>query len=534
MLSRESVRVRALDAQARDLVADAGRFVNFAAELVVVEQDPAGQELIFGKPRLRVLRRHHFGGLLDRQVGRIVGPALGPAVQLFCSPEQEQLILHEDAAHPRLLAYGAEGSGKTIALACWIIIRAIELTGTGLQIGATAPTTRRSKRLVRALIERMPSDWYAWSERDQLFTLANTVTVQVVSTHVQSEAEGSPVQGFGWACVANDEIQDSMHADADIESRGRDAPDGIYKRLCSCTPKDSSDWRAFVDGKKASPLWSIRNLTGAGNVFVDPGYWDRLRLSMSDREYQRRALGMDVGPERRTYFAWSREHNLLPRPMLGARDRTAKLTGGYVAVLGHDPGTAQSVTEVMIALEIGRLTGWWVIGEITTHETTTDQHIAVVLEWLQERGWQNADDPDSGRVIVRCDPQGDTDARTHVSVYRTWQQAGFKCMSAAYTSAAKPKGIIPKAARVDMVNRLLCNAAGERRLFVALNDDGKPAAPMLVKAFESSERDELGRLEVKTKGKTDWTHWPVSVGYGLWPYERVVSNVGIRSVGAVL
>jgi hypothetical protein len=95
-------------------------------------------------------------------------------------------------------------------------------------------------------------------------------------------------------------------------------------------------------------------------------------------------------------------------------------------------------------------------------------------------------------------------------------------MSATYNKQGEPRGIIHKDAGIEMVNRLLRNAAGQSRLFVACDDRGAAAAPKLVEALEMSERDIQGKAETQPKGSpTDLSHWAAALRYALWSYERL-------------
>jgi hypothetical protein len=177
---------------------------------------------------------------------------------------------------------------------------------------------------------------------------------------------------------------------------------------------------------------------------------------------------------------------------------------------------------------------WFVIDEITTQQTTTEEHVRAVKRRLQQHWdlqWPGEDEP---KVLVRCDPQGDSDNKTDRSVYTTWGLEGFRIKSAAYTTKGQPRGRVPKDAGIDMTNRLLCNAAQERRLFVACDSQRRLCAPKLVEAIELSERDEAGKAETKIKGKRDYSHWPAALRYALWPYERARGRKGLAIGGALV
>ena len=72
-----------------------------------------------------------------------------------------------------------------------------------------------------------------------------------------------------------------------------------------------------------------------------------------------------------------------------------------------------------------------------------------------------------------------------------------------------------------MINRLLCSATNQKRLFIAMRD-GAPCAKNLVRSFEHSERDLYGKAENFRKGSSeDLSHWGAALGYALWPTEKI-------------
>jgi hypothetical protein len=70
---------------------------------------------------------------------------------------------------------------------------------------------------------------------------------------------------------------------------------------------------------------------------------------------------------------------------------------------------------------------------------------------------------------------------------------------------------------------------GNRRLLVACDDTGRPAAPALVKALESMERNAEDRGEHEKKNGDDLSHWPAAVGYALWQIEHPRLAMGVAS-----
>lgn len=526
----------------RDLEQIAGgsdRYVDFGIRLRVVEQDlRGGVELLPGRPPMRILREHHRGGVVDTRltVPRLVGPSPDP-VTWYCSVHAEEILIG-DPLSSRELLYGSEGAGKTTLGAQWLALRSLERTGDNVELGVTAPTEPRLDHVHRAILDLWRPSWYRYVASERVFFVANRTRVRLVSTHRQSAQEGSRVQGYNWAAHLGDEIQDQLAADPDIEMRGRTAPGGRYRRLCTCTAKDHPEWRTFRDRALASGLWAVRRLAGPDSPFIWPQFWEERKRALSPREYQRRVLSMDVAPETRLYPNWSRTDSLLYLPQIGAEDVTAQILGAYggqplTVRAGHDPGERSQSTVFLRAFHIGvvREPVWVVVGEIETVGGTIQEHVQQVLakvrrEWrvnlLDHRGRLSADSP---LVDVRTDcytDNGVDSKHPDRSVYTQFRQAGIRIQAAATSTKATLRGVeskvsqIPVHARVDMINRLLLSADGARRLFVACDENRRPMAPKLVGALEALEA-EVGR---RRKNEYDLTHFPDALGYALWQLER--------------
>lgn len=524
------------------------RHVDLGIEIRVVRADSGGREYLRGKPPLRVLRREQIGGRWDCKLRRFDGPARRWRVW-YLSERQAAIVLGDDQVHTRLLLYSAEGGGKTVTGAMWAVIQVLRLAAAGVFVagGATAPTHARLQTLVKAVCERIPTDtakdrrpgsWATYYADEGELRFVTGHVVQFRATKRASAATGSPVQGFTWGWSLDDELQDTVEngADPDIEARLRGAK--TSRRLGTATAKDSPLWRSFRDSKLATPDWRIERIRYDENPFVWADHWDRMRRNVSAREWQRRGLAMDVGPERMVYTAWDREKNLRPVPQLGAEDVTRTELAAYgpsIGVLvGHDPGKLCDVSLVLKAYRLAGsgLTHWWVVDELTTPQTTSEQHAQALLRLLRDRWNVHRVDlrgrPMDGSLVslVRADPYGDSTEKPDRSIYTTFKQAGFDIRPAAYSPAKQGAGQSPtpgrigREERIELVNTLLCNAAGERRLFVACDERRQPAAPRLVDALEMSERDEGGKAETQRKNKYDLSHWPAALGYALWAVER--------------
>lgn len=530
---------RAIERQIEADADESDRYVDMGVLLSVVEMDlKNGLELEPGKPPVRIVRQHRLGGMLDTWTRQIVGPSARPRYWQ-CSPQQEPLILHDASQPVWTLIQGSEGAGKTVTLAMWIYCRVLEHCGHDREIGVTAPVFARLGHVKKAIATLWDARWYRWKERDQSYRFRAGPLVQLVSAHQQSEDAGSPIQGANWVACASDELQDHHDREADIVARGRSAPGGIYKRLCTSTFKDSTEWRNFRDTASKAPDWSVVKLLGLDSPFVWPRHWERFKANgITLREYQRRVLAMDVGPEAQLYHCWARSvdgapGNLRPIP-LGAVDVTADVLRDYAGaaatvLIGHDPGLRQHVSMFLKAYRFrGEKTiRWFVVDEITDADTTVKAHVANVMnacrtKWgCHKLDFRGRPDPESPIALVRIDPHTRSgDNHPGSDVYTLWRAAGFMAKAAGYKPGTSDPLQIKRTSRFDLMNTLLCDVNGVRRLFVACDDTGAAAAPKLVKAFESMEKNAEGKGETEKKNEDDLSHWPAAVGYALWQVER--------------
>jgi hypothetical protein len=526
--------------------------VDMGVELRVVVADPDGEHLVPGKPKLRVIRRHRRGGMvaIARGVAELCGPSKDRRVW-YCSEDQEPLILHGPELPDRLLVYGSEGAGKTTAEAMWAFFRLLELIGSEREIGLTAPTAERASMIRDAIEESWRPEWYRWHESHKYYTTPVGITLRLKSTAQRSAAGGRPIQGYNWSAAGSDEIQDSLDANDDIEARLRDAPGGRGKRFVTCTAKDHPDFRAGrdrqlsaeVNGKK---LWHKAVLLATRSPFMWPEFIEERRATYTLREFQRRMEAMDVPPERQLYYSWAHDHNIRPVPLVGAMDVTSRelapWTPNASVLVGFDPGKRKNVSLFLKAYQVtGQREPWWfVVDEITTEQQTMEAHVDAVKDrltrrWgLFKRDLRNRLDPDCPTVLVRADPctnSGSDEEHPDLTVYRLWQNKGLDIRPASYRPGTATRANVPKEARINMLNSLFCSAAGVRRLFVACDDRKTPAAPLLVRAVETAQRDISERAETEKKDDRDVSHWPAALGYGLWSVEKVRAGGRLSGVG---
>ncbi len=325
--------------------------------------------------------------------------------------------------------------------------------------------------------------------------------------------------------------------------RGRTAPGGVYRQLCTATAKDTPKWRTARDALKAArqpngaPVWHVARMEGPTNPFVHPSFWVKMEKTLPRRVYLRVVLAQDVSSEFATYPHWDRGRHLQPIPLIGATDVTAQVLSRWgpnnVVLAGHDPGRLQDVTTFYKAYRLNARAMnqlglrpshhiWWCVGELTTPQTTTAQHIEALKPKIREWGCYQLDYKgrvrrDSPRCLFRIDPYGNSDNRTDISVKQWFQRKHLIAINAADRQGIN-KGRIPKDPGIKMVDRLL----GTDRFLVDCNERREPVAPKLVEAFESEQRDPTsGEAETRAKDRKDTSHWPSTARYALWQLERL-------------
>lgn len=539
--------------EARGLCSD-GRYVDFGVRLWTVRQPQAGEpsaEVLEGRPEVIATREPElFGGVFDTRLLRWHDESIAP-VYWFVSEEQRRCVLHEDLPD-WVICRGAEGAGKTRGVvAPWALLRAIlDFAGQSVELGGTAPTLRRVETLRKALFEKAPPDWFRWRQRDSLMHLHLGVDLRLLSTHRSSEAEGSPIQGYDWVGHFGDEGQDQLHAMADIATRGRRAPGGRYRRMMSCSVKDSAAYREFEQKWAKNPRGAVVPLSGFTNPFVVRQYWVDLRDALSDRDYRRRVLAENVGKERATYPDFAVETHQIPVPRT-ARDVTHHVTaiydsfqrpGAVFRMVGcHDPGEVQNTTILLRSfLFPGRLLVWMAVDEFVTKRTTQEQHAGLLRKHLQEKyGYEEPPsklDEDQGfeKVLIFRDPHSRGEKTPDQDVEGAFRRHHFDIFT-----AAQGKQVIKRRTRIEMMNRLIKSSSGKTRFYCACDERGNSLVPETLASFQDQERDELERAEQVKKGEGDITHPAVAVGYGLhvfereevfsWTFERVLKAEGIRA-----
>lgn len=523
-----ATRYKQLRDQAQSLLStdDGDRFIDFGIRFHIVRKDSAGVVPVgTSLPKLaRVREPHTIGGRYDTLTGKFVGP---------CEHWREWLIGEKQFAilfnHPtrHALLYSAEGAGKTTLMAMWSICQIVLAAIAGLSgtLGATAPTATRLDTYISGVCDLAPFSssrseiagaWGTLLLDKQEIIFRTGHRIQFRSTKRQSHATGSPLQGYNFGLgIGMDELQDSTDAFPDAVARLRSAPGAPI--MATATAKDSPAWRSFRDSLDPED-WTVHRLRYTDTPFVHDSHWAMMQRNLSAREWQRRGLAMDVGPERAVYTSWDHQQNVGAVPDIGAEDVTERVLARYGhkcrALVGTDPGKSKHVSTILKAYQVKgeRRHRWYVVGECTTERGTHEQHILDLRQELHKIGC----DPvrDYGQPVLKFDPT------TKQDVFTLYRRAGLIARPAAYKTGSNKPQTIPKESRIDMLNRLFCNASGETWLYLATDDQNRLKAPKTCDSIELSERDAAYEAENVRKGDNDTTHWSVSLGYALWSEEK--------------
>ena len=528
-------QLRSLAKEAESLTSgDGDRFLNFGVEIRTVKKSKDGAEPAPGLPKVvEVGERLRVGGKLDTLARRYVGPCDEWRVW-YVGARQREIIdqfLDQDAKQ-NILLYSAEGGGKTVlsAMLCWICIMSATADGRPGSIGALAPTHRRLGTLQKALCDLAPVDstrspnpssWGTFFTDAGDLKVRSGHTIQLRSTKQQSAATGAVIQGYSWVSVVIDEIQDQLRSYPDIVARLRAAKRAQI--VATATAKDSSEWRGWRDA--LSDNWEVAKIKYTETPFVHDSHWELLKAESSKREWDRRALALDVPPEDQIYSTFERADSVGPIPP-GYVDVTetvlAKYGKGLRVLVGHDPG---QTIDVSVFLKAYKKRGssfhvWYVVDEVIT-KGTTQVHIEELLSKLQKDYECNTGIPGLPQCHLRADPYGDRPDGTHRTVYTQFRDAGISIRAAAYSRKSAKPGMVPKEAGIEMVCRLFRDVRNRRRLFFKTDERGRVIASNTIESVELAQRDAAGKAETEKKGtKRDLSHYTAAIRYALWFLER--------------
>lgn len=454
-----------------------------------------------------------FGGRYDTLAACYIGPADPANVrEIKVHGGQVPLVDAIGGGKRWILSIGPQGGGKTegnVSVAALLSLYRCNSIG-----GMVVPVADARAILWKKFIARVgPFGWIA-EERTGAgeILLKNGTLLQFRATAKQSAAAKSPIAGLDWHwCVPDEEAYMDDDAVREIEARGRIAAD--YQIFSSATNEPIHAFQMRLLRRKSEPTSLVVRYSGPDNCFTPLEHWEALKSSFSDEDYARYVECKDVPREGRVYPAFDYEQNTAPLPPI-ARDCTARdvydkyRARGVEYVVGWDPGSTMSASVIMKCYDAGGTDRhWFILDEVSTRDATTEFHGRDLSAWFQKQGIPLA------KVIVIGDPHENKE--TDRSDYMQMQRFGF-----AAVKRSNGGETIERKHRIAMVNALLKDATGRRRLYLAAGPTGIPKATKTAESLGHLMYTYRGDIDFKGKTAYNLAHWTDAPGYGLFPFER--------------
>lgn len=504
-------RVRALCLQD-----DSERYFDLACQVRVYRRGTDGS------PEPSEWLENVYGGRYDALLGRYTGESV-PVEKVaevsihtgqrkffeFLNPESFLGIGKTEVR--RVLGLGAQGGGKTMGIVkiaqCLCALRPNSLGGI------VAPTRDRLDIIWAKFLEVVePLGWIKGDPRPgkKEITLKNNTTVKFVAAKRSSNKTGSPIAGRDWHWAVEDE-QQNIDADSlrEVDARGRITPN--YRVYSSATNDPIHEFQIRVQEYEANPERRIVRFDGFENCFTPLEHWESLRRNWSAADFDRYIRCLDIPQAGRVYPEFSYAESMgVPQ----TADITGSLTGAryetaFPWVVGFDPGILVSASVICKAYSgLGRdERSWFVHDEITTRDKTTEWHAQDLQKWFRDRGVDHTNE-----VLVLMDPHENKEAdRSDLLIMRA---AGFN----TFRSNGGVK--IERRHRISMMNALLRDATGRRRLFLFKNSMGVPQPNKLAESLGHLMYRANGEIEMQHKTASNLAHWSDALGYALFPFEH--------------
>ena len=524
---------RLLVEQIRELLAQENRLVDMAVRLRVHTKGPRGEH---HPPAPRALSAAEggrntcppgfgcytlprlYGGRWDRFLKRYVPCEDVAVTEVGVHPGQLAGLLFDEPGVVDVLFLGAPRGGKTLGLIVGALLDSLERPMA--QGGLIAPTAPRLGILWDDAIRLLgPLGWIAHTRlSEHEIHLHNGAVWKFVAAQWASRNLGVPLQGYTWAWARPDERQNiNDQAFAEILLRGASYGDR-YRVRSSATNQNIAPFQRALDEYRNNPCKKLIPVPGKLNSFIADSTWEAYKKSgnWSEEDYNRIINAEVIAAEGLIYKAFNYADNI-PRITPVRRDITAELTHeiegnqgpAYPWIIGQDFGWQVNASVVLKAFQDGAERAWFAVDELMTRGLTAAEHAQQLIALMRRKYSAGPE-----QLYVIGDPhvnKPDTDE----SDYTQFRRAGLRTRKASGTR-------IDIKHRFGMVNALLCDAAGRRRLFVARDGHGTPCCPKLVESFKSYAYNENGKPEQYGKNSSrDPSHPSDALGYALFPWEKI-------------
>ena len=491
------------------LVSDDDRYVDCAVRVRVYRRDAAGQA------QAQELLPRAYGGVYDRFQARYATDRR-PAKVTEIKVHGGQLPVLDSIGKKglrRVLALGAPGGGKTMAVVVTAIILAVRQPNS--MGGVLAPTRDRAEWVFHKMLGILaPAGLVVGepSDRKLEIQLVNGTKILFRGAARRSETSGSTIAGRDWHWAVEDEQQDIADADLlEVDFRGRVNPD--YQVFSSATNAARHEFQMRLQKYQTqTDRHQVVRFTGYDNAFTSLEHWDALKSTMSPEDFDRYVYCKAVPREGRVFPAFDYMGNTAPMPSMRdditPRLTQAKFATAYDYVIGWDPGVIVSASVIMKAYAAPGVDErqWFVLDEVTTRDATTEHHARDLHSWLMRRGIQQ------GQCLVIGDPHENKE--TDRSDYLQMQAAGF------VTKRSNSGQMIERKHRIAMTNALLKDANGRIRLYLAAGEAGPARAAKTAECFGQLMYAPNGEIDYRHKTYLNKAHWGEAVGYGLFPFEK--------------
>lgn len=357
-----------------------------------------------------------------------------------------------------------------------------------------APTYSMAKQIAwEKLKEICPKDWLAKAPNETSLT----ITLKNGSTIALKGADRpDTLRGVGIHFLVMDEYQDMK---PDVWTALRPTLSDTKGRCVFIgTPKSFNHlYEMFKRGQpnasgKKNPQWDSWQFKTADSPFIPDSEIEAAREDMDAKTFRQEYEASFESMSGRVYYDFDRTVNV----------RTCPFDPSLPVLIGQD-FNVDPMSSVILQIHGQEV---WATGELSLRSSSTED---VCRELTTEYGWEIRD-----KATVYPDPAGNS--RQHargdsdIQIFREW---GFQRILFR-------KKHPPVRDRIASVNRLICDAAGNRRLFV------DPSCVKLIESFEQLIYKDGTNDPDKSLGVD---HMSDAIGYPLefeFPIKRQAKPVG--------